>query len=328
MSVFTILNLKGQDLHYSQFYNSPLNVNPALTGVFKGDHRFQLSVRDQWRYVPVPWFTFSGSYDRKLYPKKTDKYFWGLGANLNHDRQGDSRLNLTSLNVSGSFNYILNSNHVISVGLLVGFASRGFSTDDLRWDKQWDGVAFNSSLESGESFDMQRFSFIETGAGLNYRFQKSTRTKIDVGVGAYHLYEPETNFYDSESKKLPMHLTFSGVGSIKLVDALDLQVHAIQQLQDEYRETILGGLLKLYLNSKRGKELELHAGLGYRTSKSLIPTLALSYQKRYYVSLSFDIDDTEFNNLTTSNRGGPEMHFNYIITNVKPLKDLKICPIY
>jgi type IX secretion system PorP/SprF family membrane protein len=318
----------AQDLHYSQFYNSPLNINPALTGVFNGDHRFQVSVRDQWRFVPVPWFTFSGSYDRKIYPKVSQKHFWGIGANVNHDRQGDSKLNLTSINVSGSYNYILNKNNILTGGLLVGFASRGFNTDDLTWDKQWDGLAFNPNLGSGENFDLQRFSFIETGAGVNYRYQKTERTKLDLGVGVYHILEPKTNFYDNDSQNLPRHFTFNGVASIKIIDALDIQLHGLHQIQDQYNETVFGGLGKIYINSKRGKELELHLGVGYRTAKSLIPTLAIAYQKIYYASLSYDSDTNDFNDITKSSKGGPELHFNYIITNVKPLQDLKVCPIY
>ena len=30
----------SQDLHYSQFYNAPLVISPALTGIFNGDQRF------------------------------------------------------------------------------------------------------------------------------------------------------------------------------------------------------------------------------------------------------------------------------------------------
>ena len=85
----SLVKINAQDLHYSQFYNSQQNINPALTGIFKGDHRFTLSMRDQWRFVPVPWFTLSGSYDRQYYFPKNDKHFLGLGAFFNHDRQGD-----------------------------------------------------------------------------------------------------------------------------------------------------------------------------------------------------------------------------------------------
>ena len=316
-----------QDLHYSQFYNSPMNLNPALTGIFNGDHRFTASLRDQWRYVPVPWTTFSAAYDRKLDIGSNDKNLFGIGGNFNYDRQGASRLNLTSLNVAGSYSRVLNTNNIITGGLLLGIATRGFNPNDLTWDRQWNGDSFNPNDPSGENFDAERVTFLETGLGANYRLQKSTRTKLDVGVGVYHLIEPSTTFYNTDDKKLPKHFTLSGVGSVKLFNPLDIEVHFLQQLQEEYRETVFGGLAKIYISQKRGKEIQLHAGLGYRTAESFIPTLALQYNS-WYVSMSYDFDDTELNQLLNSNRGGPEIHVRYIITNVKPLDDRKVCPIY
>lgn len=318
--------VKSQDLHYSQFYNSPLNLNPANTGIFNGDKRVIMSVRDQWRFVPVPWFTMSGSYDFKITPDK-EKIFYGLGVNFNYDKQGDSKLVLAGLNVSGSLTYILNKSNLITFGALIGGARRGFSPTNLTWDKQWNGSTFDPNAGSGENFDVEALNFVETGAGINYRMQKSSRTKLDVGIGAYHLYQPTTDFYNADDKKLPMHLTFSGIGSVKLSRYFDLELNAMHQQQDEYGETLLGVLGKVYLNSKRGKNTQVHAGVGYRTSGSWIPTLALEY-KQWFVSVSYDVDNTEINNFLNSNKGGPEVHLRYIIKNVKPMNQRKICPIY
>ena len=318
--------MQSQDLHYSQFYNSPLNLNPALTGIFNGDQRFTASVRDQWRFVPIPWFTFSGAYDFRL-PTDSEKQFIGLGVNVNYDRQGDSKLTLASLNIAGSYSRVLSKNHVLSGGLLLGIANRGFDTRNLTWDKQWTGDTFDPSAGSGESFDVQGVTFLETAAGINYRLQKTSRTKMDIGVSAFHLVQPTTTFYNTDNKKLPANVTFAMIGTIQLVQSLDLQLHGMHQMQTTYRETVFGGLGKIYLNSARGKETELHVGFGYRTAGSYIPTLALKY-KEWYASLSYDIDDTEFNQILSNNRGGPEIHVRYIITKVKPLKDIKLCPIY
>ena len=317
----------GQDLHYSQFYNSPINVNPALTGNFNGDQRFMASFRDQWRSVPVPWLTFSGSYDQKVYPKQGKKGFFGWGFLFNYDRQGDSKLNLTNLNLSGSYTYIINKSNLLSGGLMLGYSSRGFNLDALTWDKQWDNIAFDPNLPSGENFDFERVSFFETAIGINYRWQKSSRTKVDVGIGAFHLIQPAPNF-TNDNLKLPRRLAFNAVGSVKLSSNLDLQLHALQQLQSEYQETVLGGLVKIHLGNDGEEEgtTQLHVGAGFRTSEALFPTFAIQH-KNIYVGVTYDIDMSDFN-LVTNNRGGPEVHFRYIINKVKPLSDFKVCPIY
>lgn len=326
--IFGLFKINAQDLHYSQFYNSPQNINPALTGVFKGDHRFTLSMRDQWRFVPVPWFTLSGSYDRQYYFAHSDKHFLGLGAFFNHDRQGDSRLNLSSINVSGSYHRILTPNHIVSGGVVLGFASRGFNSTTLTWDKQWDGDIFNGTLPSGESFsDLERINFLESGLGFNYRYQKDSRTHVDAGISALHLIKPRQSFYGESTVKLPQRITFSAVGNIKIASSFDIQLHALHQLQGEYEETIFGGLGKIYLSQKRGKEVQVHVGLGYRTAQSFIPTMAVQFNN-IYASLSYDVDTNEFNDILSSNKGGPEIHVRYFIANVKSLKQVKVCPIY
>lgn len=317
-----------QDLHYSQFYNSPQNINPALTGVFNGDHRFMVSFRDQWRFVPVPWFTLSGAYDRKLFVFKEANHFLGIGGSLNHDRQGDSDLNLTSLNLNVAYHRILHPNHIVSGGISLGIASRGFNSQTLTWDKQWNGDAFDSSLPSGESFsDMERITFLETGLGLNYRYQKDSRTHVDVGASALHLLPPNTAFYSQATATLPQRFSFSAIGQIKLMQQLDLQIHGLHQIQGTYNETVIGGLGMIYLSQKRGKEVQLNLGVGYRTAGSLFPTLAMQYNN-IYVGASYDVDGNNFNDILDNRRGGPEIHVRYIIANVPPLKVVKVCPIY
>ena len=329
MCIFFISkDIHSQDLHYSQFYNSPQNINPALTGVFNGDHRYMVSMRDQWRFVPVPWFTMSGAYDRKLYALKGNQHFLGIGGSLNHDRQGDSKLNLTSLNVNGAYHRIINANHVISAGLTLGLASRGFNNTLLTWDKQWDGEAFNSALPTGESYsNLERVNFLETGLGVNYRYQKAKRTYADIGASALHLLKPNSAFYNNDVANLPRRVTLSVTGQVQLTGFLDIQVHALHQIQGPYNETIFGGLGKIYISEKKGKEIQLHAGLGYRTAQSFIPTIAVQYNN-IYAGLSYDVDTNNFNDIVNSNKGGPEIHVRYIIANVRPMREAKVCPIY
>ncbi len=323
-----LTTLNGQDLHYSQFYNSPQNINPALTGMFNGDHRIMVSMRDQWRFVPVPWFTLSGAYDRKLYVLKGEKHFLGVGASLNHDRQGDSKLNLSSLNLNGAYHRIINAQNIISAGIVIGFSSRGFNNRLLTWDKQWDGEVFNSNLPTGESFsNLERVNFMETGLGLNYRYQKNSRTFADVGASVLHLLKPNSAFYNNDVADLPRRVTLSGTGQIKLAKVFDIQLNFLHQIQGKYNETIFGGLGKMYLSEKRGKEIQLHAGLGYRTAQSFIPSMAIQFNN-VYVALSYDIDTNQFNDIVNSNKGGPEIHVRYIIANVKPMKEMKVCPVY
>ncbi|NNE27428.1 MAG: PorP/SprF family type IX secretion system membrane protein [Saprospiraceae bacterium] len=317
----------SQDLHYSQFYNAPMTVSPALTGIFNGDHRFTASLRDQWRSVPVPWFTFSASYDRKIYPKKSGKSFFGAGLTFNYDKQGDSNLALANVNLAGSYTLFLNDKNALTFGLLLGYSNRGFDPDGLTWDKQWD-PATNSVIvggSSGEIFDFETFSFLETAVGLNYRWQKSSRTKLDIGVGGFHLNSPKAKFNNNVDESLPLRLSIYGIYSMRLNDDLDLQLDAMHQRQRQFEELLFGAYLNFYLNQQRGKNFQFRVGAGYRTTQSFFPKVAVEYNN-IFVAFSYDIDFSEFSN--DQSVGGPEIHFRYIIKNVKPKGQFKICPIF
>ena len=59
---FLSYNSKSQYLDYSQYYASPLSLNPALTGI--GEYgRFGVNYRNQWPSVSKGYQTFSSWMD-------------------------------------------------------------------------------------------------------------------------------------------------------------------------------------------------------------------------------------------------------------------------
>ena len=63
---FSAFELGAQDIHFTQFGNSHLNLNPALTGSFNGLGRINANYRSQWNEVPVEYQTFTLAYDMKF----------------------------------------------------------------------------------------------------------------------------------------------------------------------------------------------------------------------------------------------------------------------
>ncbi|MFM9911534.1 MAG: type IX secretion system membrane protein PorP/SprF, partial [Chitinophagaceae bacterium] len=55
--------VKAQDPNFSQFFVSPLTLNPALTGKFNGDFRIAGNYRDQWPSISKAFITSTVSLD-------------------------------------------------------------------------------------------------------------------------------------------------------------------------------------------------------------------------------------------------------------------------
>jgi type IX secretion system PorP/SprF family membrane protein len=322
----------AQDLHYTQFYNTPMNFNPSLTGIYNGDQRYMVSVRDQWNAVPVPYFTLTGSFDMKFYPTTLRKSFFSAGVVFNYDLQGDAALNLSNLNIAASYSYVLNRKNLLTAGALIGVASRGFDMEGLRWPAQYDPLnsTFDPSLPTLETLSNYRFNYLETGLGLNYRWQQHSRTHVTLGAAAFHLNRPAQNFYtgvsDALKARLGIRYALHGVGNIRVAGPLDIQISALYQKQDVYTEAVIGGLLKIYLSQQRGKMFEFHLGSSYRFNDAIIPTIAVQYND-WYIGFNYDLNISALNEYINY-RGGPELHISYIVRRVPPMKAFKICPIF
>jgi len=329
---FIIVPLFGQDIHYSQFFNSPLNYNPALTGIFNGDQRISANYKHQWYSVPVPYLTFTGSYDQKFLNPRSDHFFSG-GLLMNYDKAGDSRMTLWQLGLSGSYTYALNPRNLVTLGAQASLAHRSFRYgDQLSWDNQFDGIMFNPMLPSGESFDdgRQGFAYGSFGGGIHYRWQESARTHFNIGGGVYHLNKPDHVFYDDDAIDWPIRYSMHFNTSIQLNELMDIQFHGLAKFQGPAHQIVPAVLLSFYVNRQRGQEVRLDVGSMARINQdeadAIIPMIGLDV-KNWYIGFSYDINVSQFR-MATDRFGGPEISFQYIITHVKPLGTFKSCPIF
>src|SRR5215207_4229075 len=79
----------AQDIHYSQFYASPLTLNPALTGINDCSYRVNGMYRSQWSSIPAPYSTPSLSFDiNSLAPKVIKTGNLSAGLLIYNDRSG------------------------------------------------------------------------------------------------------------------------------------------------------------------------------------------------------------------------------------------------
>src|SRR5690349_25045046 len=81
--------IMAQDIHFSQFFETPLLRNPGLAGIFKGDFRIQMVYRDQWRSVTDGYKTGSLNGEYKLPIGKMDDFIT-IGGQVLFDRAGRS----------------------------------------------------------------------------------------------------------------------------------------------------------------------------------------------------------------------------------------------
>ncbi len=329
--------LQAQDIHYSQFYNAPMNISPGLTGIFPGDVRFMGNYRRQWNPV-VDYMTFTGVADMKFYPKAPRNGFFSGGLTFNYDQAGLSKLQLLHLGLSGSYTRRLSNHTYLTLGAQLSGNQRGFKLGALTFDEQYDPGRgrFDPNLDNGEDFNSTNRLFLDFATGLNFRIQKLSdaelvdelkqRSKLDVGVGLFHLNRPDQSFYDGYKSRLIMRVSPYVSGVLQLSNDIDFVANVNVQIQGPYREWLGMGGLRLHLERTPGKQISLQPGIGYRFDEfgdAYFPTLEGTYNN-WRLGLSWDVNVSDFST-ATDRRGGPEISLQYIIS--KPLPKFKICPL-
>src|ERR1700709_1512597 len=106
MLVLKVFICSAQDHLYSQFFNSPLYLNPALTGQFKADLRMNLIYRNQWTNVPGTLSYVSGSIDYNV-----PQFGGGIGLLFTRSSEGTAYLDKT--NISGLYSYSIGSDDFV-----------------------------------------------------------------------------------------------------------------------------------------------------------------------------------------------------------------------
>lgn len=329
LAIFIVFqSLEAQDIHYSQFGNSPLNLSPALTGAFDGDTRFGANYRSQWSNVPVGYTQVTGFTDMKFVRRKLeDKPLtpWAGGLLFDYDRAGDSKMNLLQLGISGSYTLGLSQRSGLIIGGMLSGTQRAFDTAILRFGDQYNGKDPVTGTE--EAFENVSKVYGSVDLGLTYRYKAiGKRTALNVGVGGFHLNNPVQNFFDEATNKLPRRWSIFALTTIQIAEKLDLALNANHQFQGPHTETVLSAGLPIHLTTSRTKEFAIQPGIKWRIDDAIIPFLLLHYNQ-WQFGLSYDVNTSAFDAATDS-RGGIELSLIHIFTRPREAPFCPLCPTY
>ena len=326
----------AQDIHFSQFGNSPLNLSPGLAGVFGGDMRFVGNYRQQWRSVRVPYNTFSGTVENKVYfnHARFDKY---LTASLlvNYDKQGDLSLKSLQIGIPISLTLPVGKANYLTIGATPMFGQRSFDTDEISFDEQYINGMYDPSAAITENLSVTSLKYFDFSAGANFRTQSRTkRSRLDIGGAVHHINRPAHDFWESsvtgtDDVRLYNKLSLYGLGLFQLTEKFDFMAEGLFQQQGKYQEIVYGGGLRMHLTKSRYKELALQIGVDWRHryNNSLVPRLEVFYST-WTLGATFDWDlFSKAGELISEKRGGPEISLIYRLYKIKPLPKFKSCPM-
>jgi type IX secretion system PorP/SprF family membrane protein len=239
-------DLNAQDPHFSQFYTSPLLINPANTGMSGDEIRIANNYRNQWAKIGVPYETICTSIDRSMIFSNQS---FGIGGLVLHDQSSLFNLSANEFLLSLSFSKIIN-NQQFTFGLQPGFVSKSYNLKGMTFGSQFDPSSqlFNESLPNLESGLNNELHYFDLNVGIFWRtliryFMPS------AGISVSHVNLPLQKFStSSKGIRLPMKLTFNSEVIVPVNTRIDLTPCLLYSFTPGAHEFVLGSIGDYSLN--------------------------------------------------------------------------------
>jgi type IX secretion system PorP/SprF family membrane protein len=281
----------GQDPSFSQFFSSPLNINPALTGITNYDYRGIANIRVEWVNPANPYNTSTASWDGKIFQDKIpENSIFGLGGMIMYDQAMLGTLKSTYASLDASYNIKIaeqggDQRLGMGVGLTYGHKRVDFS--QLSFSQQFTGNGFDTNLPTGEAAFTNMTDYLSVSAGLLYSFS-SRYASLDFGAAAFHLNKPKQTVVNDPNQYLApryvVHADYENYLNSKVV----LFTNSIYQTQAKANYFSVGGGFGYLLSDEGEEDMIFNAGLWYWSNNAIVPYIGFVFNK-LQLGLSYDI---------------------------------------
>jgi type IX secretion system PorP/SprF family membrane protein len=296
-------SLKAQDPRFSQYYASPWNLNPALTGVFNGRWRATVNYRDQWNSVlsPVPFRTYAAAYEYRVEVANEDYASFGIGAM--HDEAGTARFVQNKVHLGGAYLKKLSggprrASHYLSAGAQLGMGQNSIDWSQLWFSRQFDPGTQTPdySAANGEAnANANSAAYLDFNAGLLWYMVFDNDGYFYAGGGMHHLNAPVISLVENNSETLYSRWTGHAGGLFPVSHNLALMPSVLVMKQGPSLEATPG--VNVRYSNNDYNEVAVRAGMFTRLANKLdksihvdaLTVVGMLEMNRWTLGLSYDI---------------------------------------
>lgn len=334
----TSISLTAQDIHFSQFFQSPLLLNPALCGQFDGSYRVGINQRTQWRSVTTPYSTFAVGADANnitlpdgIFNSEDGNFkelpFHG-GISVYSDKAGDSQLKTTGVNfmVAQQFKLAFAKKTTLNAGAMLGFTSMKIDYSKLTTDSQWNGTNYDPNQSNGEIFPRAGRGYFNLNVGATLARTIDEKSSFSAGISLYNLSRPKQSFFDEGYVKLDSRFNLHGSYKRVISKELTLEPMMLLMVQGKYTEFNIGGLAHYTLSEKPWARNGVYAGLFVRAKDSGFFIVGLQHGP-WNAAVSYDLNTSSLKP-ASNGRGGLEFSLLHTFSKFPRKMNAKTCPNY
>ena len=295
----------AQDVHFTQYFTSPLTLNPAQTGLVPDDFRLAMDFRTQWSSVTShPYMTGTVSYDMAILKGKLPEGdALGIGVMGLYDKSGSGGLQNTTVGGSLAYHKAFGRDKLqhFSVGVQAYLVQKNLNFAAMTFEDQYPTPSSNPALNgTHEVFANADLTYPDFNVGAMWTGKIGEHTTTYMGLSYYHLTQPVETFLNDQHK---IHARTTGYlgGSFDLNDKTVLYASGLYQSQAGATEVLVGASIGFVMNEGHDLDYQrntiVYLGAWYRYQDALAPYIALEWSKMR-VGLSYDVNTSKFNPAT------------------------------
>lgn len=308
--------VKAQDIHFSQFYASPLTLNPAMTGMIPGCYRATVNFRNQWSSIPAPFTTVSAAYDMPVLRGIVGNSWAGAGVLIFNDQAGYGNLN--NMSIIGSLGLHISvdpdNKYVLSLGGQGGWVHKNVNFAKLVFEEQLlANPESPDQVPNWEAVDNNVMNYFDARAGGMISISPIKKFSMYAGGALFHMNKPKETFLGDNTNYLDPRLVVHAGFKIKPNKTWSIHPHGIYMSQTGTREIVAGVQAGYHFGDTGGYRGDpttaLYFGANYRVQDAINLILGVEYSS-FKFGLSYDINVSDLN-VASNYQGGIEPSLSY-----------------
>ena len=302
----------AQDPNFSQFFASPLTLNPALTGKFDGSFRVAGNYRNQWPSINNAFTTATISVDGGILKNSIPEFDkFGIGIMAFTDKSGNGVLQNNYLALSTAYHKALDENgyHQLGLGFQGTYVGKKLDVTSLKFESMLRSDGFTGLMD--ESFDGNELnvSYFDMNLGFLYNGSTDGTNNYYIGASMYHINRPKETFQKG-SYVLEPRITLQAGAMVPMGEYNAFHFSANFSRQANATNTVFGGAYMMNVNQNEGSPTNLYLGSWYRFGDAIIPYVGLEFGE-FHVGATYDVNISQLKPASNM-RGGAEISLIYI----------------
>ncbi|BAV07496.1 hypothetical protein FLA_3522 [Filimonas lacunae] len=277
----------AQDPHFSQYFTSPMSLNPALAGQGIEDWRGGINMRSQWWGESIkPYYTVTAALEKRLGSADNAGNYWGLGGMVISDQSNGGILKNNYFSLTAAYHITLDKagRHTIGAGLTGTYANRILDPTRFKFQSQLGSMGFQRDIPANDAIAIAKNNYVDVSAGITYRYTTETYG-LNAGAALFHAAKPKEGVYENTTYNVPRKTTLQAGGWFKTGVNNSIHISVLGEMQGGNSIYTLGGVYKISVGDELLRSVNL--GAWERFGDAFYPYFGLE-AKRWLGGFTYD----------------------------------------